>query len=114
MKIIDKGLLQEFSGPGKCEICQKDCRRREPHHVRCRGMGGGSRLDIAINLIAVGGHVNGFPECPCHRLAQEGNISKASVLEIIGKREKLTPEEIEGTVNRLLRSDKNGKDPRAT
>lgn len=50
MKIIDTTMLRRFSGPGQCEVCLFHC-MREAHHICKRGFGGGSRLDVAINLM---------------------------------------------------------------
>jgi hypothetical protein len=38
---------------------------REPHHVFAKGMGGGGRLDIRWNLVALGSSV--LLDCRCHR-----------------------------------------------
>lgn len=64
MKIVNEQLLEEFRQAGKCEWCGNRCRVREPHHIHARGMGGGNRLDVRINLVALGSTL-AF-QCTCH------------------------------------------------
>lgn len=52
MKIINNKLLATFRQTPACEICH-DRARCQPHHIICRGAGGGRRLDVRINLVAV-------------------------------------------------------------
>jgi len=100
MIVIDEPMLDLFRGPGRCEGCGKPCRRREPHHIKKRGLGGGSRLDIPINLIALG---SAF-DCACHIKAEAGTLPKAKLLEIVAGREGRTPEQVELEIYRLLRT----------
>lgn len=59
-------------------------------------MGGGSRLDIRINLMSL-------CRIPCHNDA-DGKIPRCSLLEIVAKREGRTPDSIEEEIWRLLRT----------
>lgn len=79
MKVIDESLLDEFRNTGRCEWCKKAVRRCEPHHVMCKGIGGGSRVDLRINLIAL---------ChECHRRFHDGNLPRDLLIEVIADRE---------------------------
>lgn len=101
MKIIDEDLLAEFRTPGKCDLCGKRCRTREPHHVYGRGMGGGGRMDIPINLLGLGGPF----ECGCHRAYHDGKIGREDMLSAVAKREQTTSELIVDEINRLRRTN---------
>lgn len=101
MKIKDEPLLDLFRAAGPCERCQRPQPRREPHHVRAKGMGGGSCLDVRINLIAL---------CTaCHGLIQGSKRHEPRVLEIIALREGTTPQAIREEIDRLLRLPKGYK-----
>ena len=97
----NEDLLAEFRCRGACEMCGRRVYPLQPDHYRCRGMGGGSRLDIRINLAAL---------CPpCHTEYQEAPREKRRrVLEVIAKRERTTPEDIEAVVAVILRTPKGG------
>lgn len=99
MKVIDDAVLQAFRESGRCEYCLRatpgGC---HPHHWYARGFGGGSRLDIRINLIALCWH--------CHRLVHDGHVPREELLEIIAKREGLEPEEVERRIFEKLRTKK--------
>lgn len=102
MRIKDEKLLNEFRGPGLCELCDRWCNDREPHHVYRRGCGGGTRLDVRINLVAVGK----FPACRCHLLVHEGKITQEHVLRIVAEREGMTPDEVQQEIWDLVRKPK--------
>jgi hypothetical protein len=94
----DEAVLNEFRGPGKCELCGARCAAREPHHfLRC-GMGGGGRLDVRINLVSLGKTF----QCPCHNAIHHGTMSRAEektkVLGAISKRMGHSPEAIEASL----------------
>lgn len=56
--VRSRKTLKEFRGPGHCEWCHRWTEYRHAAHVRPRQMGGGSRLDVRINLCSL---------CPaCH------------------------------------------------
>jgi hypothetical protein len=70
-----------------CEWCG-DHDTLECHHIKARGIGGGSRLDVPLNLVML---------CnTCHREAQIARISASSLVAIAGIRE----------LNRLTRMPK--------
>ena len=96
MKIVDEKTLDEFRTPGPCEMCGKSCKVREPHHVSAKGMGGGNRLDIRCNLVALGSTPN-F-ECECHSRVDNA-AGRERCIEIIAKREGCEPSEVEAVVN---------------
>ena len=94
MKIIDEVLLDEFRTAPRCEWCGRatpgGC---EPHHDFARGRGGGFRLDIRINLLAL--------DRWCHNRAHAGKISRKQLLAVIAVREHRPAEEIELEIRRL-------------
>ena len=78
MIVIDEALLDEFRNAGRCEWCHRK-RQVEGHHVMCKGMGGGARMDVRINLIAL---------CRvCHTLVHAGTIDRDMIIEIVAARE---------------------------
>ena len=100
MLIKDESLLDTFRGPGICEMCRKWVTYRSPHHVVCRGIGGGSRCDIRENLISLCGPFVGGENC--HDKAQRYADINRKCWPIIEKREKLNPGEAEGRVRAML------------
>src|SRR5207247_10685926 len=81
---IDEELLAYFRHKPECEWCGKfSDTGLDPHHALHRGLGGGSRLDVALNLIAV-------HRLPCHHeIEHGGNAAMQKCLDIIAKREGL-------------------------
>jgi hypothetical protein len=80
MKLVDEPLLDEFRGPGVCELCQVKVRDRRPHHLMSRGAG---RVDIRCNLAAL---------CfICHRAVHDNYEAKVKLWKIVEKREGKTP-----------------------
>lgn len=100
MKMVSEKTLKSFRTPGSCEWCHRFCPDgRDPHHYWLkRGMGGGFRLDVRINLISL---------CRfCHIAAEWGGISKRALLRIVSRREGVPCEEIERTLRELSRRSK--------
>lgn len=98
MKRENDDLLDYFRRRPECELCGLVKACHDPHHIKPKGIGGGSRLDVACNLMAL---------CrACHIEVHAGKISKAQLLEIIAAREGLLAEEVEAAVWRLLRTPK--------
>lgn len=104
VRIVNEELLEYFRTQ-KCELCGSFMSRRITcHHVYCRGMGGGSRLDVVLNLVSLcmdGG--NG-----CHEKIQVGGkAAQIQCWELVAKREGLESWEVaRDAVWRLLRSPK--------
>lgn len=101
MKIKDLPLLKRFAGAGRCELCGTPCRKREAHHAFSRGAG---RLDIPINLVAIGSTRK--RECLCHARIHgqhSPRITTDEVLAVIARRETVTVEFIVNEVYRLRR-----------
>ncbi len=113
MKIINETILDEFRTPGLCHICKQPMRQRDAHHHVRKGAGGGARLDVRINLVAVGATL-GFPLCPCHSDCQEYRIPAKQVLEIIAAREHQTVEDVEAVLYLLARLDGKASAERLT
>ena len=82
MIIIDQKLLDSFKEPGACSYCGAWLEQLDPHHILCRGMGGGGRIDLSINIVAL-------CRTPCHSMAQANNISRPYLFELVAKREKI-------------------------
>lgn len=102
MIIPDPKLLKLFRQPGPCELCHRMCGRREPHHVRARGMAAGRRLDIRINLVALGPAFR----CPCHtRYHTTGELQPEDFLTVIAARERQTVANIQAVTAMLLALD---------
>ena len=95
MIVINKPLLAEFRAKLVCEHCGRAIiGPAEPHHWKPKGMGGGSRLDIRCNLIAL--------DSRCHRMAEDGNIPRETILAIIAQREGMLQDEVQAEIWRLL------------
>ncbi len=99
MKVIDETLLEEFRHRSRCENCGILSRGRlDAHHIYARGMGGGGRLDVRENLIAL---------CAlCHRRVHDGNIKRLQLLTVVARREGLQVEEVAQRVMDLRRKKK--------
>ena len=94
MRIVNEDLLAEFRRYQSCEWCGKRC-WPDPHHVFCRGMGGGSRLDIRINLLAL---------CrECHSQVHGGEIRRIDLLMVVAGRENVQIDAIVEEIWRLRR-----------
>lgn len=101
MRIISKGTLDLFRGRAQCEFCGERLRRAsEAAHIFSRGAG---RLDITVNLCALGGPWC----CGCHHKShQGGEPTREQLLELVGRREGVTPASIELAVYALRRAPK--------
>lgn len=86
MIIVNEPLLATFRAATQCEVCRAKIRTGlDPHHVFARGMGGGHRLDVPFNLVAI---------CrTCHTKTHLGHIARGVFLDIILKRERLLAQE---------------------
>lgn len=104
MRVVDETILKSFRHAGPCSWCGKWSSRREVHHLWCRGMGGGSRLDIPINLISLGP----WYSCQCHALAQANQITRDDLLALVAAREGLLQDQIVDEINRLRRTPRHG------
>lgn len=91
MIILNPALLSEFSRTALCEHCGCYARRMEAHHLTCRGFGGGQRMDVPWNLIALCNHLDNN----CHDRAQRRIIPQEDILEIVATREGTTAETVE-------------------
>lgn len=98
MKKLDNDLLNEFRSPGPCEWCLAPCPIREPHHLVRRGMGGGSQMDVRINLMGL---------CStCHYRHHYSNVpTRDEILDYVAMREGMTPEELQDRLYLLQRCD---------
>ena len=100
VRVVDDALLQWFRDAWRCEFCGHATKApTHPHHIYSRGAG---RLDIRINLIALGGAFC----CNCHGLVHAGRIKREQLLKVVALRERTTPEVIEAEVFRIRRLPK--------
>lgn len=98
MKIVNDKLLALYRGPGRCDLCKMSCREREVHHLMSKGAGGGSRMDIPINLCSVG---VAFSPCVCHREFHAGSLPRREFIVAVANREFIDPDYVEETLLRL-------------
>jgi hypothetical protein len=102
MTITDPVVMASPRSP-LCQYCGLYCRQpTERHHIVPRGMGGGSRLDILINTLDLGG----CWDCDCHGRAQRNEIKQDDLFRVVARREKTTVEAIREEIWRLLRTPK--------
>jgi hypothetical protein len=105
MKIVDEKLLDEFRQGTKCELCGEISRSGlDPHHIFQKGLGGGGRIDLRINIIAL--------DRKCHSMVHNGMIKRDFLLEIVAKREFMTVEEIIDQIHAIRRLPKGNKENR--
>src|SRR5256885_4854704 len=100
----NEDLLAYFRSRPVCEWClcpPLPGTKLDPHHAGvCRGLGGGSRLDVALNLMGV------------HRLCHQeietmGERGRLQCLALIAAREGLEgPDDVMAALWRLLRKPK--------
>jgi hypothetical protein len=99
VRIVDPDMLDLFRLM-RCEYCKRPCRYpTHPHHVFGRGFGGGTRLDIRVNLIGLCGPWDGN----CHGLVHAGKVLRCNLLAVIAAREGCLQGDIEAEVYRLRR-----------
>jgi hypothetical protein len=82
MKLVDEDLLREFRAKRKCEHCRRVVSGCDPHHIFCRGMGGGGRIDHPYNLVGL------CRECHCR--VHAGQLERKHLLAIVAEREGIT------------------------
>lgn len=94
MEWLDETLLDRFRFGRKCEWCGKPAYGLDPHHCFGRGMGGGSRIDLALNLIGLCWH--------CHRIEiPRGRILRCDLLAVIASRDGVQQDLIVAIVREL-------------
>lgn len=99
-----EATLVLFRGSGNCAFCKKAVSRREPHHVKRRGMGSSGRLDLSINIIPLCAVFTGGENC--HHNAEHGlPPSDEDCFTIIAKREGTNVHAIEEVLALILRMD---------
>lgn len=83
---------------GICEHCRRWVGFGHVHHIRGKGMGGGSRIDHVWNLI--------FLCVFCHLAVHLGKILRCTLLALVAAREGCLQHEITAEIDRLLRETK--------
>lgn len=109
MKIVNESVLDLFRGHGRCELCHRSCTAREPHHIWAKGIGGGGRLDVRINLVALGATASW--QCECHTRIHNGGLKRDELLIIVALREGITTAMIVDRINELRRLPKESERP---
>lgn len=102
MTIIDEPLLRSFREQPYCAYCGRQPQRGtllDAHHVFLkRGIGGGSRIDHQLNLIAL---------CRfCHESAEAHAEVNRDIQRVVAQREKMTCEQIVDKLYEILRTPK--------
>jgi hypothetical protein len=96
MRVTHPELLDEFRGQ-RCEWCQKPRTMSDAAHLWAKGHGGGGRLDVRVNLIAL---------CRvCHRTSHD-RPCHADLLLIVAQREGVLQPDIEEVIHLLRRLSK--------
>lgn len=91
--------LLEYFRCRPCESCGRSA-PSEPHHIKPKGHGGGSRLDVALNLVSLCGGPYG-----CHAKLQEGRKNQVKCWALVARREGLSGWRVaEAAIQRLLRT----------
>lgn len=104
MRIECEKTLERFRRARRCEACGKASRHGlDPHHALYkRGLGGGSRLDIPLNLVSL-------CRWPCHHHAEQGIITRQQMLAVIAKREGVSEIFVDSFLKRVRRTPKTTK-----
>jgi hypothetical protein len=91
-------LLDRFRGWRRDEVTGKMgwC---IPHHIISKGMGGGTRLDVAINLVAVTDQT--------HARIHAGFVKRKALLAIIGRRHGMTAANVLDRLHALVARPKH-------
>lgn len=105
VKIVSEATLDLFRTAGNCSWCGRYCQKREPHHLWPRGHGGGFRLDVRINLIALGS--GSLFYCSCHGMVHSGEIARHDLLVLVANREDTRQQDIEAVIPWLQRLPKD-------
>ena len=80
---------KNFAKEGRCELCQRFCKKREAHHLWHRT----PDITIRINWISVGSSKKPFA-CCCHFDIHNGEIPRSVIVFFVALREKCLPENI--------------------
>lgn len=107
MIIKSRKTLALFRVAGRCDFCGRACKRREAAHVFPKGMGGGSTLDVRINLagLGLGAWAGAARECDCHFLTERGQIEWFSLLVKVANREGAMQRDLEAVLYLIGRLD---------
>lgn len=106
MLVKDDALLQQFREARRCEWCGRAVSVAEPAHIFAKGMGGGGRLDIPCNLVALG---SAF-DCACHRRQHDGHEPLPhDLLALVAARYGVLQLDVENEIHRVRRLAKGSQ-----
>ena len=104
MIVINEPLLAELGRAVVCGYCRR-AMHCHVHHVWAKGLGGGHRLDVRVNLI---------PLCVwCHRKHHDGNLARQDLILMVAQRENTTYQAIIDVIAWLKRLPKDATEERA-
>ena len=84
MRIVDHALLERIGSSRVCEYCGSRLRHKaEVNHIIGRGLGGGHRMDVPLNCLAMGSPW----DCGCHEAYHHGRITRDELVWITAIRE---------------------------
>lgn len=84
MRIVDYALLERMGSSRVCEYCGRRLKHKgEVNHIISRGLGGGHRMDIPLNLTLLGSPW----DCGCHEAYHHGRIARDELVWIAAIRE---------------------------
>ena len=112
MTIPDESALAAMRGAGPCEWCGRWCDLREAAHVFARGRGDANRLDISLNLVALGrgAWFDGWERCGCHRSHHAGHEpTKLDLLTVACARENVLQRDALAVIYLLLRLPRDAR-----
>ena len=99
MRVLDPDVLAEFRARGRCEWCGEVC-PVAPHHLYAVGAGGGSRLDLRLNLAAL------CVACHDGLHARNRDPSREELWELVARRHALTVAELRGVLDLYRRASR--------
>lgn len=99
MIVKNQKLLDEHKQVGRCLWCNRYFSSLDPAHIFARGMGGGGRLDLRINVCSL---------CrECHTFHHSGHEpTRESLLAMVAKREACLQDDVERVIHLYLRLPK--------
>jgi hypothetical protein len=99
MIVVNDDWLKTLHGRGRCEFCG-ELANLVPHHLFCRGFGGGTRMDVPCFVMRLG-------SLGCHRRFHDGKIERKMLLAKVAIRERCLPDELDHAFRIAVRLPKS-------